>query len=437
MAPPAAGALKALVDILNSLVSHGMTIDKIPDDADESVAKSLYRQLLLALHPDKANEDYCKHSFLTLQRAWEVYRAGRVPTYPHPEEDSEDGPADNADEDSNAGDAGSESKKGLYVDLCTFSHPRDDAPKQEGQKTPADFDRASFGELLAKVYVEVYPNITVKYYAVFLEQHKTSAHQSAANPHFHVSVKTDKQHKWKPLAERLRRVYGVYASFTTKGPGGYCAAFRYGYCPTKKKPLEDLDPHPHLSDNHPHPFKAASFPKWEGRRKRKTAGGGSGDTSGGPDGGGLQGRFSIEEFSTLVGSHSVKTVAEHLTHALEDDRVRAFCTKHRKDLAAHIATYWEIQGSKATVKEERAADERSQKSRIQILEDALSEPCACAVEGKYYACAKMVLEWQDMDGPFLSLGGGEATLEGGEATRAGGQATATVYVGYRFHKKVT
>jgi len=35
------------------------------------------------------------------------------------------------------------------------------------------------------------------------------------------------------------------------------------------------------------------------------------------------------------------------------------------------------------------------------------------------------------------LGGGEATLEGGEATRAGGQATATVYVGYRFHKKVT
>ena len=49
MAPPAAGALKALVDILNSLVSHGMTIDKIPDDRPFACRCVFRRPLCLRL----------------------------------------------------------------------------------------------------------------------------------------------------------------------------------------------------------------------------------------------------------------------------------------------------------------------------------------------------------------------------------------------------
>ena len=121
----------------------------------------------------------------------------------------------------------------------TFSYPREPQP---GRKTPADFDRESFGKLLEEVYAKVYPDMRILYYAVFKEQHKKGS-DAAQRIHYHASLKTGKQHKWARLAAELRS-RGVFCSFSCREGGGYSSAFRYGYCPTARKPISELDPQP-------------------------------------------------------------------------------------------------------------------------------------------------------------------------------------------------
>ena len=187
------GALPALIEILNSLARHG--VQPIPAGADAAAAKALYKRLLLVHHPDKVSSgDYCKRSFLTLQRAWETYQSGRVPTYPAPGEENGAGydEEDNGDADSNAGsehEQTGKTRKGWRVDLITFAFPKDDP---EGKKTPDDFTRKSFGELCKKVYEDVYTGLKVEYFAVFRELHKGSDQAHMRRPHYHVAIKTNK-----------------------------------------------------------------------------------------------------------------------------------------------------------------------------------------------------------------------------------------------------
>ena len=98
--------------------------------------------------------------------------------------------------------------------------------------------------MVEEVYGEVYASMRIAFYAVFKEQHQSATSDHARRPHFHVTLKADKQHKWKPLAQALR-ARGIYCHFSCREGGGYASAFRYGYCPTKKKPISELDPQPY------------------------------------------------------------------------------------------------------------------------------------------------------------------------------------------------
>ncbi len=78
--------------------------------------------------------------------------------------------------------------------LVTFSHF-----EGEGRRSPSDFSRREFGELLIKAFEAAVPGLHVQYLAVFQEQHAPSPTEAERKVHFHASVKSD----CKMLADQL------------------------------------------------------------------------------------------------------------------------------------------------------------------------------------------------------------------------------------------
>lgn len=374
--------LCSLIKVLNVLALE-VGLDRLPETASLPDASKLRLTIAVAVHPDKNPEkqDWANDLTQRLNNAWDCFKAGRHACPPsaydaaydssdEEEQDQEDKadedqkkPKDKAPEDKTPEDP---LRRRVY--LLTFAHPKD-----QGRRKPSDFTRAQFAAIVMQVYQDVLPSVTVEYFAVFREMHKNGL------PHFHMAIKCSASHRWVTVAKELRAKHALWVSFSSRD-GGYSSAFRYGYCPSPNKPLQELDPTPLLSDGHPHPLEAAQAPFYaRGRRTSAFSGMADATTSS------CKKSKRLEMFDTIV-KEDIKTGDQ-----LESKALAAYADGD----GALLDTLLKSRESSQLVKRARdiasapARAARRSMSRLALLQQASQKTCSC--QGEWVPAAEAVL----------------------------------------------
>ena len=84
---------------------------------------------------------------------------------------------------------------GQYVYWITMSHPTVETVQSLGVKTPAEFTRESFAELIVQAHKSCSINIVAP--AILLELHANG------NPHLNCHVRAEVPFRWLPVGNRL------------------------------------------------------------------------------------------------------------------------------------------------------------------------------------------------------------------------------------------
>lgn len=371
-----------------------------PEDLSDESLRRFYKQLCLHLHPDKqsssadlGHSERLVHFFQILSDVYDKYSKGTENLQPPDAAAFEE----NEKEVNHDGDGEmpkpSKGHSGRRVYLVTFSHPTGD-----GRRSPSEFARREFGELLVKAFEASVPNLRVIYAAVFQELHAAGATDAERNTHFHVSIKSSIQHSWAPIAAYLRREHHIYVHFAVSGEG-YWSAFRYGWWPTKHKPLSQLDKGFVLLDGqeaHPPPDEAARRPFWSGRKQKRPTKQ-EPDSSASEDGdekGGVQSNEQKTKREPVM-AYAFRLIRDHqlmtgdsflsLVQKLGDPRLISLCMQKSPSSLVEKARH--VCGADARLK-------RSEQSREEILHQAAESPCTCDRPGNWKSTALQLLRLQ-------------------------------------------
>ena len=123
------------------------------------------------------------------------------------------------------------SAPGQYVYCTCMAHPTQETlVAKPGMKTPADFSRESFTELVVNVHSSC--GVELEEVACFLEP------RANGQPHLNVLLRSLRQ--WKSVAEALLNGYSVYASFA-ENVRTWAEGVLYGCAPSDHKGEESLD----------------------------------------------------------------------------------------------------------------------------------------------------------------------------------------------------
>ena len=120
---------------------------------------------------------------------------------------------------------------------------------------PSRFTRQGFWKHILKVYKEVYPRAgartgsIVVFGLVAKERHKKCAKAEHRQQHHHGAVFCTDQHYWNKIAKHSLQKYKV--PLNAVAHDGYTIMYKYLRQPTAKKPLQELDAEPFLSEDHP------------------------------------------------------------------------------------------------------------------------------------------------------------------------------------------
>ena len=173
-------------------------------------------------------------------------RAGAPPSAePQPEPDEVDPVPIEDRVDGTTRAAGPLDQRNVY--LWTFSHT-----SLPNRKSPADFTRQGFARAVLDAYARA--GKQVAQWSCFQEVHPLSRSEKEQRKHFHCLVQADRPCRWKEIAQVLRSEYNVYASASTSSSRqSYWFAFTYLFCPSSKKPKEDIDLDYLLSPGHEDP----------------------------------------------------------------------------------------------------------------------------------------------------------------------------------------
>jgi hypothetical protein len=217
-----------------------MTGMPCPEDHSDESLRRFYRELCRAFHPDKqscdtGHQDRAKHFFQTLTNVYDMYTDENSTLDPPDADDFLPGGNGSVDHDKDSVPKARTNRNGRRVYLVTFSNTQGDK-----RRSPAEFTRQQFAELLVKAFETAIPQLKVAYLAVFQERHGDGTAAASRSIHYHASVKSTRQHLWAPIAAYLRQHKRVYVHFAVSGEG-YHSAFRYGWWPTQHKPLSELD----------------------------------------------------------------------------------------------------------------------------------------------------------------------------------------------------
>ena len=171
-----------------------------PDDHSEPALRHFYHQLALQLHPDRLagtdarTSDRTSYLFKLLSDVCDTYfnTDSKLPDPPN------DGKATPFGHDGDSAPSTGRARHGRRVYLVTFPHPQTD-----GRRAPADFSREQFGKLILRAFEDSIPSLKVEYLAVFRERHASGATLAEREIHYHVSVKSNRQHRWEPIARQV------------------------------------------------------------------------------------------------------------------------------------------------------------------------------------------------------------------------------------------
>ena len=129
---------------------------------------------------------------------------------------------------------GGQGQNGQYVYWICFAFPSEETVAEHGIKTPADFSRQTFREVVAEAYK--FCKLELVETVCFQEPH------ADGRPHLNLLIRAKTQHRWLKIAQRLLRHHKVFVGFgqniTTWQQGVV-----YGRVASDHKQPESLDHH--------------------------------------------------------------------------------------------------------------------------------------------------------------------------------------------------
>jgi hypothetical protein len=218
---------------------------------------------------------------------------------------------------------------------------------------------------------------------------------------------SSEEHLWAPIASLLRREHRVFVHFAVSG-SGYWSAFRYGWWPSKHKPLSDVDQEFILvngTTQHPLPKDAAKRPVW-GRRKPKRC---SREQEGGPSSAAAEAEEDKEAGVESEEPHKqrrepVWAYAFRLIRDLKLASEDAFLAHVMKTSDPRLTSLCMQRSAKTLVEkalhllEADSRLERSKKSRLDILRDfAADSLCSCEHPAAWKIAALELLRLQKIN----------------------------------------
>ena len=367
-----------------------------PGDMSDESLRHYFHRLCLQFHPDKQgpaseHRKRAEHLFARLNNIYDLYTKTDDPL-PRPGPDFCE--ADDEVPVDHEADAIPKSftRTGKRVYLVTFSHS-----DSTERKSPCDFSREQFGKLLIEAFEASVPKLRVAYLAVFRERHAAGLDATSRNVHFHASVKSSRQHIWAPIAAYLREKHRLFVHFATSGEG-YHTAFRYGWWPSKRKPMSELDGDFALldgSEKHPSPEDAAKRPAfWAGGKRRAPP---EESDSSEAEEMGLDSSSPSKPKRELLFAYVYRVIQEH--HLWTADKLQAYANKVKDQRLISVCFSKNVAGivDKAVrLAEAEARVKRSEKSRLTILEEAAEGSCSCGRPGEWKAMALDLLRLQQI-----------------------------------------
>jgi len=152
-----------------------------PDDESDESLKRFYRALCLALHPDKhtapeeaKHKARVQHFFKILSDVWDTYTKTMDDIDP-PEPSIFQDDGDPPDHDSDRVPKTRACRNGRRVYLITFPFAA-----SADRRSPAEFSRLQFAELIRKAFELTVPKLKVTYMAVFQELHGNGPTESSS-----------------------------------------------------------------------------------------------------------------------------------------------------------------------------------------------------------------------------------------------------------------
>ncbi len=265
--------------------------------------------------------------------------------------------------------------KGQYVYWITQPHPKPETIAKYDLKSPSDFTREEFCELVVKAHGECSVNILET--AGFMEPH------ASGKMHHNCLCRADATYRWKSTAEQLFDKYKVRVNFGCN-IRTWAEGVVYGRVASDHKPPEGLDKSPvqWAKSGDPVKFEDVIPRKWlaEGYQ-RKT-------------------KLSYMAVLDLCREHSIRTDEELWAVASDlegkgDKALMAFAME--SDTEAVMAKVNKAMCAKESL-------ERKKLTRVEILQKcAADSKCSCPTSGLCYNLLKDVLQKNGLDGEFQRL----------------------------------
>jgi len=286
-------------------------------------------------------------------------------------------------EEEQLGDERIGASKSVY--LVTFPHPRQ-SHAQDGTplRAPGGYTKQ---EILSALVASVRHTdqarcspLPALLMVLFREKHADE------HVHDHVAIKAGRCFRFVPIKSQLLRVYGL-ASHWSCTHDFYGSAVAYGYVPSRKKPIAELDPqplvwaaegaHPPLEEASRLPVTAQALAKRREHKRLSKA-----------EKGKAEPRFKELDMWAVVVRENVLDLPEAPEQLMAYAKrcggpsMVEFCFNNWDRLPALISRCWKVEKVEEFV-------EQQGKSRVEILKAALGLPCVCA--GKWTQCANELL----------------------------------------------
>ena len=254
-----------------------------------------------------------------------------------------------------------------------YTHVRTHRP---GDVQPEQMSRAAFWQHLERCYKDAYPQADsetgsiLKFGIVCKEMHKDARRDEDRSPHHHAAVYCSLNHYWRRVRKTSAEKY--YIQLNAVAHDAYATMYQYLRCPTKKKPLFELDATPYYSPRHPEGEVLRELlaygEKFVGIKRRKVEG--SGDVV-------IRSQFGLA-YNWII-SNGLRKQAGAVQ--LEMDAVKElkagrpqlldFVKKHKSCLEDQLEMCWSMHEAP-----QRLA--RLSKTRLQLLLEAAAPEKACA-----------------------------------------------------------
>ena len=223
--------------------------------------------------------------------------------------------------------------------------------------------------------------------------------------HYHFAIKLKKNQRWLPAKKFLQDTYGISVHFSNVHKNYYSA---WRYVTKEDEDYEQSDPHPDLSSTgEPSTSKAHDAIKRKtkhGQRKKCTA----------------NSRGKAVRVSGASNSENTNQMPERKRQRLSSydvsqiiiskklpDRIAlmAFANAQKREGKTELAEFVMNRGTKAvnelitnawSMENAEATMRRREKSRMEILNEALETECSCKTHGAWQTCALVTLHNNDI-----------------------------------------